>query len=230
MLLDNKYSPSTNSFGFLEAPLEEVAPKSREWLFSLGWKVVRDFKANLDEALAGFEPLNLSKVLLLNTRSTWTALFVPRNDKPQSEVRTLSKRLSCRGLIVSYRDNTYVKSKDTGHLGSCQFQLFTGDAKTNSYHAERSIAVVNEGNRWVFFERGDVLPFEDTKLYEERLKRKRFTPEALVQYCKAIGIDPFNEDFYGNNCVLFARSKELHHTLAPLTYAAAKAKMDRITE
>jgi hypothetical protein len=44
---------------------------------------------------------------------------------------------------------------------------------------------------------GDPLPFEKPEYYQARRVRDRFTDAMLEEYCRALGIDLFNENFYG---------------------------------
>ena len=49
---------------------------------------------------------------------------------------------------------------------------------------------------WEFNQYRDPLPFEDTSRYTTRPIRNRFTFEMLRSYLKALGLRPFDEDFY----------------------------------
>ncbi|WP_205649263.1 hypothetical protein, partial [Schaalia canis] len=42
--------------------------------------------------------------------------------------------------------------------------------------------------------------FEDRGAYESRRVVDRFTPAMLVEYCAALGLRPFDEDFYADEC------------------------------
>jgi hypothetical protein len=52
------------------------------------------------------------------------------------------------------------------------------------------------GTRWSFERFGPVQPFEDVLAYERHLVRERFTGQMLVDYCSALGLRPFDDDFY----------------------------------
>jgi hypothetical protein len=52
------------------------------------------------------------------------------------------------------------------------------------------------GSRWSFGRLGPVQPFEDLEAYERHLVRERFTGQMLVDYCSALGLRPFDDDFY----------------------------------
>ncbi len=59
------------------------------------------------------------------------------------------------------------------------------------------IVGVRWGSRdWEFFENGPPLPFEDTAAYLEPRDRDKFSQEMLIDYSSALGIRPFDEDFY----------------------------------
>jgi hypothetical protein len=61
----------------------------------------------------------------------------------------------------------------------------------------------------VFETRGDPLPFEQVERYKARLKKDRFTFDMLQDYSKALGLRPFDEDFYmpaGTQAILVERT------------------------
>jgi len=72
-------------------------------------------------------------------------------------------------------------------------------------NADRSLWLADGGSRYEFIQHGHTLPFEEPENYEARRVRERFTPDLLVRYCKALDIDVWNEDFYGERCWIFAR-------------------------
>ena len=63
---------------------------------------------------------------------------------------------------------------------------------------------MKDGSSWSFDAFGEPFDFEQTKRYQERRKRDRFTPELLDQYLRNFGIAAFDESFYRNsNCAAY---------------------------
>jgi len=81
------------------------------------------------------------------------------------------------------------------------FGMF-GPEGTHFLNYVRSIHVAHDGSRWDFGTSGTPQPFERPEAYTARRVRDRFTSEMLEEYCKALGIDVFNPEFYGPNAVL----------------------------
>ena len=75
------------------------------------------------------------------------------------------------------------------------FELY-GPYETDFLNFVRSIAVAEDGERWVFEQAGTPLPFEDTARYTARRIRDRFTFDMLERYLKELGLSPFEESFY----------------------------------
>jgi hypothetical protein len=86
------------------------------------------------------------------------------------------------------------------------FSLY-GPQKTDWLNRIRSISARNEGDHWVFESEGEIQPYEKAEHYEKRKTVERFTPELLESYCRALGIEPFDENFYGSSCLLVETTK-----------------------
>ncbi len=81
------------------------------------------------------------------------------------------------------------------HCGFVQC-LFSNerDSQGYSFHyggadgRERDVLAYKDP-RWVFYEEGDPLDFEDLNLYKSRLVRDRLNSKILIEYLKRMGID-----------------------------------------
>lgn len=65
-----------------------------------------------------------------------------------------------------------------------------------------SIRIVQliQDTKWIFFTKGDPLPYEDVSVYENRLMKNKFNAEIIKAYLKAEGIDfdtIFNSEYTG---------------------------------
>jgi hypothetical protein len=90
--------------------------------------------------------------------------------------------------------------------GATTFSLY-GPNKTEWLNRIRSISAYNEGDHWVFQAQGEIQPYEQVEHYRKRRIVDRFTPELLESYCRALGIEPFEEEFYGPRCLLAETTK-----------------------
>jgi hypothetical protein len=89
-----------------------------------------------------------------------------------------------------------------GRAGAVQFELF-GPLPTQFLNYVRSVSVAFDGKRWVFNASGIEQAFEETEAYQARRVRDRFTSDMLERYCRALGLDVFNDDLYGPEAVFF---------------------------
>jgi len=202
-LLDNRLAPLTFTWGFLESPVDNAVEAYVRWQKGILYSVrVEPIDQPLQTALEKLEPLDMesSTVLFLSTKSSWTACFDNglKGGNTYTFVGYLCEALHCRGVLCRSIPNTLSKSTKgkRGTWGAVQFTLFS-PVPTKFLNIERDISVMNDVSGWDFRISGTPQPFEDTGRYEARKKAERFTAEILEQYCRAIGIDPFNEAFYG---------------------------------
>jgi hypothetical protein len=206
-LLEGRYSPLTFCTGFLDAPYKTVVGSFAEWRRETREHVAtRELKGRLPTLLKALEPLTMPprRDLWAATKSPWVALFdnTATIADLASPIAYMSRRMKCRGLVVSSIPNTIGRSTNSkGTYGAVSFELFAPEDR-EFLNYERSVAAVNDGGRWTFVAEGSVQPFEETNAYKEKLIRNRFTPEMLERYCKALGISVFDEDFYGTEALL----------------------------
>ena len=207
-LLDNKLAPLTFSWGFLEAPVEAVNNSYLSWQKKILHSVkVEAINLSLADALRGLEPLDTGsqRVLFLSTKGNWTACFDngAKGGNASTFVGELAERLKCRGVTCGAVPNTLTKS-DRGKLGTwgaVKFTLFAPEPRQR-LNIDRSVSVINDVRGWKFDTLGTVQPFEQVDRYAAKRIAERFTPEMLEEYCRALGIELFDENFYGGPGVL----------------------------
>lgn len=70
----------------------------------------------------------------------------------------------------------------------------------NYYRNGESIRYVRSMHdpRWVFYEYGELLSFEDSKFYAQRMIKKRMNREILISYASKLDLDICNEKFWQN--------------------------------
>ena len=211
-LLNNRFAPITFTWGFIESPFVQFSEAFVRWQEGLDAKFGtrterKNFRMPLSESLLALEPLTtpLDRYLLTETRSGWSAIFANglRTNDVYGPVSYLPTVLGCRGLeIACVPDRSDCADRDGFQIyGAVKFALY-GPNTTDSLNRIRSISVTNDINGWEFVAGGKVQPYEQTENYRKRKIVDRFTPEMLESYCAAIGIEPFNPDFYGERCLL----------------------------
>jgi hypothetical protein len=206
-----EFAPLTYSWGFIEHSLGSLADFFLDWTRSH----VLDVKglslaSRIELLLTHLAPLTLppTKDLLVETRSSWTALFDngARGSGVASPISYAARQLGCRAVAVTCVPNTLTETfgKAIGTYGAVQFELFS-PVNTGFLNYERSVGAVNDGGKWVFSAAGREQPFEETGAYTKRRVSDRFTPEMLERYAHALGIELFEPAFYGPNGYLIEK-------------------------
>lgn len=205
-LLSERFAPITTSVGFLNLPLDDVAKGLKNWRRSLyGRVVLARPREGFPEALHRLEPLTGGSVAreLLVSVGDWTAYFdcSLRGTDAFPPMSFLAQELGCHGVSVMSQPHTVgLPGIRDGRYGSVQFEFF-GPLPTDWLNSVRAIAVVFDGNRWVFQTTGTPQDFEEPDAYKSRRVRYRFTSEMLERYCKALGIHVFDATSYGPDSV-----------------------------
>jgi hypothetical protein len=211
-LLDNAFAPVTFTCGFVESSFNEFSEAFARWQKELNTKFrtqteVMRFRAPLSEALLRLEPLvtPLDRYLVIETGSPWSAVFSNglRVNDVFGPVSYLPTVLKCRGLEINCTpDRNDKNSKDALRVyGAVAFTLY-GSEKTDWLNRIRHVAVRNDIGGWEFETQGAVQPFERTENYRKHKIVERFTAEMLESYCSALGIDLFDANFYGGECLV----------------------------
>jgi hypothetical protein len=211
-LLDNACAPTTFSFGFVQSPIAQFSEAFISWQQEIFSKSAAEieftpFSAPLPAALLRLEPLMSpqGRYLLVETQSNWSAIFSNglRTNDVFSPVSYLSEVLKCYGLLVnSTPDRSHKAGKDGLQIyGAVTFTLY-GPEKTDWLNRIRHVGVTKDIGGWEFAAEGEVQPYERTESYQKRELVDRFSVEMLESYCKALGIELFDANFYGGQCLL----------------------------
>jgi hypothetical protein len=252
-LLERRFAPTTLGFGFIRAAHDDVKATVTKWRSELRehfqgkWNHQTDLlNGSLAEMLSHLEPLTstCSRELWVSTSGgSWTAYFGNTKNGTDADpvISYLAGRLKCKGMTFNC-----VPDRSTAELaqarktyGSTMFRVFNGEgAKTmeNTGSAlvpmfenvqARSVGVANDGGDWVFINSGEPLAFEKLAFYEKSRLIDRFTPDLLEEYCRELGIQVFDEDFYGPRGLLIVRdiSSFPKHVQERRTYAQLHSEM-----
>ena len=201
-LTNERFAPITSSAGYLNVELSEALAALSNWRTDLyGATKVTQQAAGFPEVLSALEPLTQGAIPreLLIGMGEWTAYFncELRGTEATSPVGHLSRVLGCPAVIMKNIPHTYgAPGIKQGRRGAIQFELF-GPIPTEFLNYVRSVSVVADWDKWKFSAAGTEQAFEEPAAYVARRVRDRFTPEMLERYCKALGIDVFEEAAYG---------------------------------
>jgi hypothetical protein len=227
-IFDGRFGPTTWGIGFVEAPLRKVVDASvAGWSPHMGnlevaWKDSRD----LETILQSLPPLSgRSRWAFIETTSPWTAYFDNSSFTPEANTACMAAVQWLKTRAVGAVDLPQASKDGPGYTyGAVQFMLFT--SKWGEFgHNLRSVIAMNDGGRWRFDALGEVQPFEETEAYKAKRIRDRFTPEMLVRYCKALGIDLANPDFYRGRAAIVTRQDWIDKGCPGLTLNEARAKL-----
>ncbi|MCX6317004.1 MAG: hypothetical protein NTW29_06920 [Bacteroidetes bacterium] len=208
-LLQDKYYPITSSVVFMETGLENVCIAFYNWQQKLisdmasGYSLdKKEIRGTLDEALSTLLPLYTHEPrrhLFVPTRSSWVACFnnFVLGTDGGSLTGYLSTILQCRSLLIQSVEDTLTDNGPSAkrRYGAMVFDLH-GPVIENYQNTIRKISLVNEGKKWIFYQQGEALPFENTSQYTEKLVKNKFNQATLHKYATEMGLDPFNPAFY----------------------------------
>jgi hypothetical protein len=207
-LLDDKYAPVTAQIGFLRVPLDEASKAFTVWRAEIhGTAKVTPLSGGLVENVLHLEPLTAAvrprELLIATGNPEWTAVLDcgTRGDDQIPPVGYLSRALKCQGFVVCSVPFSGPDSRSP--YGGIQFSMF-GPLRTHFLNYVRTTSLVQDGSRLRFDATGTEQIFEETAAYSPRRVTDRFTLPMLARYCAALGLRPFEEDFYPGPSVLVA--------------------------
>ncbi len=226
-LTDDRYAPVTEAFGFLDAPMGQVAEFVRDWRQRLGHEVsTYSIDDSFPESLRRLEPLTVAtqvRELFLRTTGTWTAYFVngaPAPD-PWSPTMVIAKGLECRALVVGCASMAAPSGEPARVPANVRMDLLGPESQSILYSV-RGIQVAWDGSRYVFVASGQAQPFEEPSRYLARRVVDRFTPELLDRYAQALGIRIFDQSFYDHTGILVEHSVRYAHESYTIEEAQAR--------
>lgn len=210
MIIDS-WHPVTSDLGLIHAQLDDVVGELLNWHKSIEIEYnQREVGTSLSDAFKALLPLSNAKQrrLFVKTSSGWTACFQNgiQGSDPFPAMSYLAKRMNVLSMRVCA---TPTNALWPALIWEVYAPEYLGGKPPLNYR--RSIAVSNDGGRWVFEETGIPFDFERTELYEERRKKDRFPRELLVEYLGQFSLRPFEDQFYsielGSPAVLLQQIK-----------------------
>jgi hypothetical protein len=213
LLLGGAWHPLTQSLTFFAADVEECVAGFMDWrgrgvLERTGHPLRRrDLSGDLEALLAELVPMEMA----MGRRN----LFLPvATDGPY---RTMMLRSSWLGTDSgSERAAFGTRGVGSVEVKSCPndprgliwprgfygihelgvLQPVSTDVDARGFTGRTVGTRIGERGGWIFVDLGDRLPFEDTDAYTAPRTRDRFTQQMLIDYAAALGLRPFDADFY----------------------------------
>ena len=156
-------------------------------------------KKDINDIFDEFEYLRKTKAKRISMNEySYKAFFFNPSIKPDKVI-----------MISSLEDGWYTLCNVISNSLKSGFYLFTLSADgvsdpQNAFHyvnkaegisTERVVYSMKDG-KWVFFEKGEPLQFENLENYKQKIIKKRLTKEILIDYCKEIELPIEQENFW----------------------------------
>jgi hypothetical protein len=202
------FAPVSWAVGFLRAPLDLAAHGLLAWRREIyGSAESISLSGGLEDNVFSLEPLTggvRPRELVVSTANPeWTALFdcgVQGGD-PTTTIGYLARTLKVQGVVVVAIRDVPATAGHPQQFGARQLEMFAPIA-TEFLNYVRIISVVQDGGRWRFDADGTVQDFEDVEAYGRRRIAERFTDTMLADYAAALGLRPFDNEFFPGPSVL----------------------------
>jgi|GEM_PF-3973840 len=182
MYLNDDFRPITNTVGFIEASITEVANSYTDWMdAALGGSAAHRVRrlpsgprSDLLEVLPPLMKVRQTRLLVAEVDDSWVAVFANgwRGSDLTSIAPVLAERLGCR--VVRVTCVPHIKRGTVLRYGARLVTVFDGDVR-----ASRSLGVANDGGRWVAHASGIPLPEEKTDWFSARRTSERFVEADL---------------------------------------------------
>ena len=224
LLFNDRLAPITTSIGFIEGECSHVVNKFIEWReenkkFDPSIRKIKSHAvvSNLEQTLRNLLPLRMiqsTRYLFIPTTGEWTAYFDNNYRGTDSSVISyLPKLLQSRSIWIVAEPHTLRREGNTirGRQGALLIEVY-GHEQREWLNLIRKIRLENNKGKWEFEVDGEPFPFEETERYEAKRKTDRFDFDMLKRYLIALGLSPFEEDYYlppyNKNAVLVEISKK----------------------
>lgn len=215
-LFGGRWLPVTTHLTFLEGSVEDLVecflgfrgPRVLELTGGHPLRV-RPVTGDLEGLLEKLEPLDLEsgprRYLFIPCAAPtapgvpWTCLL---DNNWRGTDRGIASPFTFRGfrsVSISSSPCTWDRATNRGFYGIQEFGMYWADPE-HGYQgiSGRSVGIAQFETirKWDFVDHGEPLPFEDLQRYTARRVRDRFDQQLLVRYAAAVGLRPFDEDFY----------------------------------
>jgi hypothetical protein len=207
-ILNDKYAPITNSFGFIEGGIEEIVEKFLNWrriiktlnpqCLSIDEKKVSE--NSLGEIIHHLTPLNYgeaNRYLFIPTKSNWVAYFDNCYKGTDNGVIYHFPTLTQKRGIIFHRtifSQKKIDNKWVGDIGSLGFSIY--QPQDGISRVRRYVNLMKDMGKWSFEQYGEPLLIENIEKYHERQKSQRFSTSDLIRILNYFDIDLLSDNFF----------------------------------
>lgn len=197
----HRYARTTNKIAFIEAPYDAVVDVvlAHDRYLDEFWKAPPFKATHVDgpltaklDALPPLVSIYPTKTLLTATRSGWTAYLA--NHVHGGDVSSQPSHIARTKLHARVLNVTLTKDVPGGQPGSTQFVV--ADYRGGDVEPVVRAVMAHKESRWEFDAYGEPFAVEEVERYGERRIKDRLTPEMVERYCRHLGIELFDPDFY----------------------------------
>lgn len=213
-LLNEEFYPLTAQYGFVKSPMASVVEACQQDLIRRkAWRKpqlqceVRDVSGDLRSMVTEFDTsekvLGKTNSVLLISCGEWVAWFENGLDSHRTWTRHGPRDLSVDTVTVgsclakSPQDEELEEweKPETGREG---FVLFRHDEVTDQGNggSSRLVSAAYDLTEWTWDQSGPVRDYEEPERYLKSPLRDRLTSTLVDRYCRALGIRPFDEEFF----------------------------------
>ncbi len=208
LLLNDRFAPITSSMGFIEGECSIVATKFIEWQEEIrkSDNYIKKVTAytiteNLEQTIQSLLPLKMiqsTRHLFIPTAGKWTAILDNRyRGTDPTAISYLPRLLHSHSVWIVARPHT-LQSTGTprrGRQGALIMEVY-GHEEREWLNLIRRVRLENNAGKWEFQQSGEPFSFEETERYQTKRLQDRFDFDILKRYLKALGLSPFEENFY----------------------------------
>ena len=197
LLLGGVLRPAGVTTGFLRASFVDVLGHLTGWRRSLG-QTVSEQQIGFSDLVAALEPFEApwTREALFDC-GEWTAYM--NNARSGGDPSAAAPYLAT-SLGIECFTATHAPRHGPGHAQT-SLQIF-GPTGLPPLMGVRTITAHSEDGRWTWDLYGQEQSFERVDRYRDRMIRKRFDRQLLMEYLAAVGIRADDEDFYGQGALV----------------------------
>ncbi|MEX0725024.1 MAG: hypothetical protein WEB58_05015 [Planctomycetaceae bacterium] len=100
--LFDAFPPVTDNIGFVQGNIDEIIALCDGWLIPQRRPPAERFCSRIEDAIERMFPTNLDRLLFVQCKSGWTALFHDLHETTDSKIGYITSRLKRRGLLATY--------------------------------------------------------------------------------------------------------------------------------
>ena len=213
LLFAGRWMPVTKTLTFIEGAVDELVDI---WLATRGAWVLdhtgyplhaRPVQGDLEGLLHQLEPLITvtdRKHLFIPTADPtapggpWTCILGNKWNGTEGGLGGDYASRGFRAVVVDSSPSNLDIATNKGAYGVHRLGVYWPDPTERHGVGGRTIGIAQFESlrRWDFVNEGDPLPFEDTTTYTAHRVPDRFTQPMLIDYAAALGLRPFDDDFY----------------------------------